>query len=424
MELNAYVSNVDLPRFVRVRQKFSREHLTTTEIIDRLREDFFLLRPVQEGQRICITCGSRGISNLCLVMETIVSLVYACGGKPFIVPAMGSHGGSTAEGQRSILESLGITENSMGCPILSSMETVKIAETDGLPVYIDRNAAEADGIIVVNRVKMHTSFRGIVESGLLKMMAVGLGKQTGADIVHAGGENDLERRILRIGSTVLSNSNVVLGIALLENAFDQTFEIRTFPNNRILKEEPSLLLQAKERMGKIFIKECDILIVRKIGKNYSGAGADPNIVGRCANPNLKGGIKCKRMAFFDLSDESHGNATGIGRADIVSRKLYEKMVFEETYPNFLACNTPDTFKIPVVFDNDKAVLQAAILTCVGIDRKRPRILMIEDSLEIEYLLASEAMIPEIEQNEHMEIVSSCFSAEFDAQGGLLTRIIP
>ena len=420
----SFVSQVSLPRFARVRQNFSHEELDREAIRETLCRAFREIRPVQPGQRICITCGSRGIANMPMVTRLLVELVRESGGEPFLVPAMGSHGGATAEGQIQMLKGLGISEETMDCPILSSMETVELTRAEGLPVLMDRYAAAADGIIVLNRVKMHTSFRGDYESGLLKMMAVGLGKQKGADVVHAGGEDDMARRIRLIGSAAIQASRVVLGVALLENAFDKTFAVEVMPGKEIVEREPALLKRAKERMGKIYFPDCDILVVRKIGKNYSGAGADPNIVGRCANRNLKSGVQCKRMAFFDLSEESHGNATGIGRADLVSRKLFEKMDFNETYFNFITCNTPDTFKIPVVLDHDRAVLQACIMTCVGIDRERPRILMMDNSLETEYLLISEAMLPEAEQNESICVLSEPAELSFDGAGNLVTPVKP
>jgi hypothetical protein len=423
-DITSFLSGVPLPSFARVRQRFSREELSREQIEEKLRCGFAALRPVRPGQRICITCGSRGVANMPLVTRLLVELVRDAGAKPFLVPAMGSHGGASAEGQLQMLRSLGISEESMGCPILSSMETVKLTEIEGLPVYMDRFAAEADGIIVLNRVKMHTSFRGDYESGLLKMLSVGLGKQRGADLVHAGGEDDMARRIRLIGGAALHAAPVVLGVALLENAFEKTFALELLPPDQIEAQEPALLKRAKERMAQIYFPDCDILVVHSIGKNYSGAGADPNIVGRCANPKLKSGVRCKRMAFFDLSDESHGNATGIGRADIVSRRLYEKMEFNETYYNFITCNTPDTFKIPVVLDSDRTVLQGCIQTCVGIDRDRPRILMMDNSLETEYILISEAMLPEAEKIENVEIVSNAFPLVFDAEGTLFTPIKP
>ena len=423
-ELTKFLSGVPLPDFVRVRQRFSREELSPEQIEEKLIREFQALRPVSPGQRICITCGSRGIANMPLVTRLLVEQVRAAGAEPFLVPAMGSHGGATAEGQLEMLRGLGISEESMGCPIRSSMETVELTRTEGLPVHMDRWAAEADGIIVLNRVKMHTSFRGEYESGLMKMLAVGLGKQRGADVVHAGGEDDMARRIRLMGGAAIRASKVVLGVALLENAFERTFALELMPGDQIPAREPALLRRARERMGQIFLPDCDILVVRKIGKNYSGAGADPNIVGRCANPKLKAGVRCKRMAFFDLSDESHGNATGIGRADIVSRRLFDKMDFSGTYFNFITCNTPDTFKIPVLMENDRAVLQACIQTCVGIDRENPRILMMDNSLETEYLLISRAMLPEAEANPNIEIVSEAFPLVFDGDGAMATSVRP
>lgn len=418
------VRHVELPKFYRVKQKFSHEKLSEEEIVKTVSHDFLRCAEgkILPGQKICITCGSRGISNMPLVTKTLVTLVREMGADPFLVPAMGSHGGATDEGQLEMLRGVGISEETMGCKIYSSMEPVLLGQAGNCPVYLDRYAAQADGIIVLNRVKAHTAFRWNYESGLMKMMAVGLGKQKGAEVCHEMGEDYMGERIECIGKAILQMAPIVMGVAILENAFDQTAEVCVIPAERIAEEEPPLLLRAKERMGKIFLDSCDILIVRAIGKNYSGAGADPNIVGRCANPKISAGVKCQRMGFFDLSDASHGNATGIGRADIISRRLFEKMDFDNTYPNFITCNTPDTFKIPVVAANDEEVLKTCITTCVKIDHAHPRIIMLDNSLEIETILISEAMLEEAKTHERLFVQDGPFSLEFDSAGTMITKI--
>ncbi len=357
-----------------------------------------------------------------LMTKTVVDFVCARGAEPFLVPAMGSHGGATAEGQVDILRSLGITEEAMGCKIYSDMDPILLGEANGLPLYQDRYAAQADGIILLNRVKMHTGFRGHYESGLLKMLAVGLGKEKGAETCHAAGEDELGRRIEQIGLALLNRSKVILGVALLENAYDQTFDLEVVPAEEIAEREPTLLIRAKEHMGKLFLESCDVLIVKNIGKNYSGAGTDPNIVGRCANPKLKSGIRCRRMGFLDLSEESHGNAVGIGRADICSKRLYEKMDFDQTYPNFMACKAVATFKIPIVAESNEDVLKACIFTCINIDQQRPRVVLIDNSLEIDSYLVSEALLPEVGELDKISVEGEAVRLTFDEKGKLLTRI--
>lgn len=233
---------------------------------------------------------------------------------------MGSHGGATAEGQRGILTSYGITEETMLCPIISSMETVKIGHADEIDVdvQIDKNAYEADGIIVLNRIKAHTGFKGKYESGLMKMMTVGLGKQAGAYVAHSAGDDAMPERLFAIGSEIIRKSNVILGVGLMENAFDKTYKIAFLQPEEIPVKEPELLNEAKAAMGKIFLDACDVLILEKIGKNYSGGGMDPNVVGRSRLPI---GIKSERMGIFELSEESHGNATGMGRADVGTNEI-------------------------------------------------------------------------------------------------------
>lgn len=416
------VCHVQIPRFVRVKQHFSHNELSEEQIINLVSDGF--LKPevkgkIKPGQRICITCGSRGVSNIVLITRELVDQVKALGAEPFLIPAMGSHGGATAEGQLGILKSYGITEETMGCPILSSMETVQISQVGEIDVHIDKNAYEADGIIVVNRIKAHTGFKGTYESGLMKMMTIGLGKQRGAYIAHAKGDDAMPERLFIIGSEIIKHSKIIMGVGLLENAFDKTYDIAVLPAHEIPDKEPDLLMEAKAAMGKIFLDSCDVLILEKIGKNYSGGGMDPNIVGRSRLPI---GIKSERMGIFDLSDESHGNATGMGRADIATMHFFNKISFDETYPNAITDHDSSVFKIPVIVDSEEEVIKTTMAISLNIDYNNPRIVMLKNSLEIEDILISEAMIPEAEAREELSIIGEPFYLEFDEEGKMLTQI--
>lgn len=418
------VNHIHLPRFVRTKQFFPHNELSQEQIAQILDAGFQMkgiCEKIQPKMRICITCGSRGVSNSAFVIRYMVERLREMGAEPFLIPTMGSHGGATAEGQKVVLASLGITEESMGCPILSSMETVQISQAEDFEVCIDKNAYHADGIIVLNRVKAHTSFQGPYESGLMKMMTIGLGKQYGAHICHAKGDDFMSHRISLIGSEVIRHANVIMGVALLENAFDRTFDVVVLPAEDIPKEEPQLLTRAKAAMGRIMFDSCDVLITQQIGKNFSGSGADPNIVGRSANPKLKMGISAQRMGVLDISEESHGNATGMGRFDIAPQRFFKKLSFDNTYPNFITDYGPSAYKIPVIVDSDEEVMKTAVATCLQIDYQNPRIIIIKNSLEIESILISEALIPEAQKKDNLTIEGEPFFLEFDPQGNLLTQ---
>lgn len=418
------VEQMKIPRFVRVKQFFPHNELSEDQIISLIAENFAkpeIKNKIKPGQRICITSGSRGVSNIVLITKEIVRQVKALGAKPFIIPAMGSHGGATAEGQQSILTSYSITEETMGCPIISSMETVKIGHADEIDVdvQIDKNAYEADGIIVLNRIKAHTGFKGKYESGLMKMMTVGLGKQAGAYVAHAAGDDAMPERLFAIGSEIIRKANIILGVGLMENAFDKTFKIAFLQPEEIPEKEPELLNEAKEVMGKIFIDECDVLILEKIGKNYSGGGMDPNVVGRSRLPI---GIKSERMGIFGLSEESHGNATGMGRADVATMKFFHQISFDDTYPNAVTDHDSSVYKIPLIAENDKECIQTSMAICLKMDTQNPRIIILKNSLEIEDMLISETLIPEAKTKPQLTITSEPFELDFDSEGNLITQI--
>ena len=417
------VNIMKLPKFVHVKQYFPHNELSEDEIKNIIAENFKrpeIKNTIKPGQRICITSGSRGVSNIVVITRAVVDNVKALGAKPFIIPAMGSHGGATAEGQKGILEGYGITEETMGCPIISSMETVKIghAKEIDVDVQMDKNAYEADGIIVLNRIKAHTGFKGKYESGLMKMMTVGLGKQAGAYVAHVAGDDFMPERIFSISSEIIRKANIIFGIGLMENAFDKTYKIAFLEANEIPVKEPELLNEAKAAMGKIFLDACDVIILEKIGKNYSGGGMDTNVVGRSRLPI---GIKSERMGIFELSEESHGNATGMGRADVATMKFFHQISFDDTYPNAITDHDSSVYKIPLIAENELECIQTSMAICLHMDVNNPKILILKNSLEIEDILISEAMIDEAKTREQLTIIGEPFDLEFDKDGNLLTK---
>lgn len=414
--------NVELPKMIKVRQKFDREGIPAGEIpayiANRLSEDKFA-SVIKPGDRVAITVGSRGIANIPIITRALADFVKSKGGHPFIVPAMGSHGGATAEGQRQLIEGYGVTEEAVGCPIVSSMETVYIGDTpDGHPVRMDRNAFEADGIIVAGRIKPHTAFRGPFESGLMKMMTIGLGKQEGAELCHQEGFGVMAKLVPMFAKVIMEKSKVCLGLAIVENAYDETAMLEPMLPQEIEEKEPPLLLRAKALMPRIQFDETDILIVDRIGKNFSGDGHDPNITGRFLTPYADGGIKSQRMVILDLSDETHGNACGVGLADITTRRLFDKMDLEATYPNVITSTVLHAANIPLIMDSDADAIRLATRSCNGIDRDNVRIIRIPNSLHIEHIEISEALLPEAAANPNIEIEGEAVPFAFDENGNL------
>jgi hypothetical protein len=418
------VKDIQLPKMAKVRQRFFRERIEDVPAAVRagLAKDE-IVRTIKPGMHIAITGGSRGVANIAVILREIAAFVKEKGGHPFIIPAMGSHGGATAEGQVEVLDSYGITEAFCGCPIRATMDTLQIGITaEQHPVFIDRYAAEADGIIVVNRVKPHTCFRGPYESGLMKMMAIGLGKQKGADVCHEAGFKHMAKMVPLFANAILANSNILFGLATLENPFDETCKVISLTKGEIPEKEPALLCEAKSLMPRILLGETDVLIVDKIGKNFSGDGMDPNITGTFCSPYASGGIKAQRVVVLDLSDETHGNAVGMGMADVATKRLFEKADLEKTYPNGFTSTIISNVKIPVLLKNDKEAIQAAIKICNEIDKGRPRMIRIANSLHIEYIYISEALLEQAKTIPEMEILEEPQPFLFNEQGDICPEV--
>lgn len=425
MSVADIIGSAAIPKMVEVRQTFEDQHIPAEQIASVVYEQ--LSQPkfrdlIQPGKRICITAGSRGICNIVAILKSIADFCKEKGGRPFLVPAMGSHAGATAEGQLEMLEHLGITEESTGCPILSSMETVMLGTTDdGYPVHIDKNAYEADGIIVCGRVKLHTAFRGPYESGLMKMMTIGLGKQKGASTCHSAGYGMFPHLLPAIATVMMQKAPIVCGVAILENAYDKTYKIAALKPEEIAEEEPKLLKEAHSKMASILFPDCDVLIIDEMGKNISGEGSDPNIAGTFAVTTASGGIQADKRACLSLTPVSGGNALGIGGLDVISRSLFESIDFSAMYPNVITTHEFNFGKIPLIADNDEAVFKMCIYGCgKGESSDGVRLVRIKNTLELERIYISEAMIPEAKKIPNLTIIGEPIEFEFNEEGELIT----
>ena len=415
-------AEIKLPRMFRVRQLFDKERIE----IEKIPEAVFsqMSRPelgdyIKSGKTIAITSGSRGVANIGIITKAIAEFVKSRGARPFVVPAMGSHGGATAEGQKALIESYGVTEEFVGCPIRSSMETVVIGKNDeGQDVRIDKNAAEADGIIVAGRIKPHTDFHGTYESGLMKMMAIGLGKREGADVCHELGFGYMPHRIQLFGRAIVKHAPVILGFGIMENAYCETSKFIALRPGEIESEEPKLLKEARDHLPILFFKIADVLVVDRIGKDISGTGMDPNITGTgyCTPFITESSISVLRTVVLDLTVDTHGTAFGIGAAHTTTKRLFDKIDFDATYVNAVTSRGLDQAKIPCVMDNDKEAIQLALRTCLGIDRNNPRIIRIPDSRHTETFWISEAMRQEAGANKRIETIGEPEEWSFDKTG--------
>ena len=377
---------------------------------------------VKRGDRIAITGGSRGVANIDIVIKATVDYLKELGAKPFVVPAMGSHGGATAEGQRDVLAHYGITEQTVGAPIEATMDTVEIGKTaDGLPVFLDRNAAEADGIVPLNRIKAHTDFKGSIESGLMKMMAIGLGKQRGANMYHrAFFQYGFEHVIRTVSSLMLDTGRVVFGLGLVENAHEHTAKVAAMRPNELIRRERELLVEAKSLMGRLPFDTLDLLVIDWMGKNISGTGMDTNIIGRMMQNFEPEPEKPAILRIFvrDLTEESSGNATGVGLADFTTNRLVEKVDRHATYMNGITGLGPQKSKIPFYYDTDKEAIEVALNTIGLTPPEEAKVARVESTLTLATLDISEAFIEDAKLRSDLEIVGEVKSFEFDASGNL------
>ena len=414
---------MNYPNMYHIRQVFDAPKvINIEETLDRELEAIQAGSRIKKKARIAITAGSRGIANIDRILRHLVRGLKENSAEPFLIPTMGSHGGGTAEGQVEVLKSLNITEESVGAPIVSSMEVVEIGKSCfGFPVLVDKNAAEADGVIVVNRIKPHTEFEGPIESGLMKMMAIGIGKHKGCIQVHkqtiAYGYREV---IPEIGRVILENLPVLFGVALVENVYDETAIIKAIPHSQFLVEEKKLLVRAKTLMAKLPFDNIHVLIVDKMGKNISGTGMDTNVIGRIMFIGEKEPEKPKitRIVVLDLAEESHGNAIGVGLADYTTQRLFEKIDLRVTATNSIAGMTPEKGRIPIALKTDREAFEAALNTIGAIDPTEARVVHIKNTLEIAELDISEALLKEVKGRKELELMEELGAMSFESEGNL------
>lgn len=414
------LKDVPLPRMVKIRQTFNADEiLDVSAALSNALVDSGQLKQIKPGMNIAIAAGSRGVAQIATLVRTTVAEVKKQGANPFVVPAMGSHGGATAAGQAEVLAHLGITEEYVGCPIVSSMEVVEITRLpNGMPVYIDKNAYQADGIIVINRIKPHTAFRGPNESGLVKMITIGLGKQKGAESCHAYGFKHMHSLIPAMAQEMLKLAPIMFGIATVENAYDHVAKVVVAGAAEIIETDRKLLIEAKAAMPRIEFSPIDVLVIEEIGKDISGDGMDPNITGRYPTPYPTGGPEVSKMVVLDLTEKTGGNANGVGTADFTTRRLVNKTDFQSLYANGITSTVVRPNAIPMTLDCDLDAIRAAVKTSNALDLSKVRLVRIKNTLQLGEIMISEAMLPDALSLANVTICSEPFEMQFDEQGNL------
>ena len=400
--------DIPLPKMVKVRQHFEAHRLDdvgaaiSTELT---RSE--IAACVKPGASIAIGVGSRGVANIDTAVKALVKGIKSCGGEPFIFPAMGSHAGATAAGQTELLAGYGITEARIGAPVRATMETVIVTEmTDGTPLHMDLNAYEADGVVLINRIKPHTAFRGDIESGVVKMMVIGMGKISGATVLHS--EHGMDRFPVALplaAEALMRHIPFLFGIALVEDAYDNTAIVEAIPARQLITREKALLVQAKALMPRLYFDAIDVLVIEQMGKEISGAGFDPNITGR----NSRGvtgfdTLRVEKIVVLDLSDQTHGNATGIGKADVITRRLLERIDFAVTYSNVITSAYLDDGLIPIPMQTEQDAIRLAIKTVPRVKPDDIRLVRIRDTLTLSEIEVSVALLDEVRAHSQMETI--------------------
>ena len=384
-----------LPRMHSVRQEFPRPRLDDVE--GRIREEFarpIIREKIKPGARAAVAVGSRGIKNLDVIVKVVLKEIKDAGARPFIVSAMGSHGGGAPEGQHGVLETYGITEEKMGVDIVTSVDVTRIGKTSrGVDVWFDSAAMSADLVIPVNRVKLHTDFVADIQSGLCKMLVIGLGNHIGCSAIHEDAPKTFGGTLIEAAKMIMGAANIGFGVAIVENAYDETAMIEALPSETLIEREKELLKIARDNMPYLMIQEIDVLVVDEIGKNISGAGYDPNILGRsCLLDEFVLPVpKINRMALLDITDESHGNGIGIGACDVITRRVFEKLDLEQLYANAIAVKCPEDAKIPIMANSEEEAIRIAVKVARGADRKRLKLVRIKNTLKLDTIRVSDAL---------------------------------
>jgi hypothetical protein len=416
---------MNLPQMAMMVQRFDSQRIEDIPAeIKRELASLGLQNKIKTGASVAITGGSRGIANIDVITKTIVEEMKLLGARPFIFPAMGSHGGATEQGQIKVLENLGITEAAMGCPINSSMEVVYLGDaSDGYPIYVDKYASAVDHIVVVNRVKAHTKFEGPIESGLMKMMAIGMGKHKGAEYYHSAAVKLTFQRIVEnVGLEVIQRCPVLFGLGIVENAYHQTCLIKALLPQDILEGEKKLLTISKQRMARLPFDEIDVLVIDQIGKDISGTGMDTKVTGR--NRDILGDFitspRIKRIFVRDLTDNTEGSAIGIGYADFTTTRLVNKMDRHKTYVNCLTAISPEKGAIPMYFDTDREALEACFNTIGDLPGEQVRMVHIKNTIALENISISRAFESDIRQKPGLKLQGKWDAVTFNKEGNLVS----
>lgn len=419
--LHDLVKDIPIPKMVKVKQHFDNEQIEdVTKQLQEALQKKEVHKGIKKDMEIAVAVGSRGLDRLVETTKVTIDYLKQHGARPFIVPCMGSHGGATSHGQKAVLEHLGVTEEAVGAEIRSSMEVIQIDQLEnGLPIYVDKLASEADGIVVINRVKPHTAFRGPVESGIMKMISIGLGKQKGAEACHQLGFKYMAENVPAMAKIIIDKMPILFAVATVENAFDRIALLEVLLPEEIEQREPELQKIAKQSLPKLFFDQIDVLVIDEIGKNISGDGMDPNITGRYPTPYAYGGPDVSKMVVLDLTKQTEGNANGVGTADFTTQKLVDKMNREVTYANGLTSTVVGPTHISTAMPNDKTAIQAAIKTCNILDFTKARVVRIKNTLEIGEIEVSENMLEDIEKHPYLERISDLYEFTFDCSDDLV-----
>src|SRR5438270_28257 len=380
-----------LPRWRRVAQTIEAPRVdSVAEAV--AREMRKLDGRVRQGMSVAVGVGSRGVARLAEIVRAAVSELQRRGARPFIVPAMGSHGGATPEGQLDVLRGYGGTPEAIDVPFDASMETVSLGTTAaGMPLYWSRAALRADAVFPINRVKVHTDLHGEVESGLSKMLAIGFGKQKGAATVHLRGFDTFHEVVPETARLVFDKVNVLGGIATVENALEDVAHLEVVPGDQIARREPELLRMSRSLMGRIPFERLDVLLVDFLGKDVSGMGMDPNVTGRYAVRHIVDPRNPKKLAVLRLTERTHGNACGLGVADVTTRAVVENVDCQKTWTNVVASTELTNGKTPIWLPDYRSAIALAIATCPRVDRLAPRLVRIESTLHLQELWVAEAL---------------------------------
>jgi len=413
--------DIPLPNMIPVKVIFDAPKL---ESIDRTIAEQFknprIREKVKPGQTIAVGCGSRGIANIAEVAKAVVSEIKALGGNPFIFPAMASHGAATAEGQQQVLEGYGITEAYVDCQLRATMEVEEVDTlADGTRIFMDRFAAEADGVVLIGRIKPHTNFRAPIESGIVKMMTIGMGKIRGATELHYHGMEAFKELLPDAARVIMSKKPFLFGVGLVENAKEELAVIEVIPAETLFDREPQLLSRARELMSKLLFDVIDVLVIDEMGKNISGAGFDPNVTGRnCRDTPWSGPPEIQKIVCLDLTDKTHGNATGLGAADVITMKLYQRMDIAATYANVITGSYLDGAAIPMIMNTEEEAIRLSVKTLRRVRPQDARIVHIKNTLELTEIVVSEPLTAQVEAHPQMQINGDAAPFAFGPDGSL------